>query len=74
MSKLIIENRSIEITDIEALDLVQQVMRGGRISNDGKQYCYVTTALKGRVHIATDLNKCSDRIVVYDASRGNDSE
>ena len=67
MRKIIIENRSLEVTDLQALDLVKQVMNGGRVSNDGKQYCYLTTAMNGEIHIATDLNKCSDRFIVYDA-------
>ena len=41
MGKLIIENRT-DMPDIEALWYGMEVMRDGRISNDGKQYCYAT--------------------------------
>ncbi|GAF86630.1 unnamed protein product, partial [marine sediment metagenome] len=38
MTKLIIENRT-ELSDIDILDLVKAVIKEGRISNNGKQYC-----------------------------------
>ena len=41
MNKLIIDNRT-ELTDLEAVTLVSRVIAQGRISNDGKQYCYGT--------------------------------
>ena len=41
MSKIIIENRS-GVDDIGAIELVQKVMSAGRMSNEGKQYCYYT--------------------------------
>ena len=41
MNKLIIDNRT-ELTDFEAVTLVGKVIKQGRISNDGKQYCYGT--------------------------------
>jgi len=71
MSKLIIENRS-KATDQQALDCVKKVIDMGRISNDGKQYCYASTLEivditgKNRVLVYTDLNKKSDRFVVID--------
>ena len=39
MNKLIIDNRT-ELTDLEAITLVGKVINQGRISNNGKQYCY----------------------------------
>jgi hypothetical protein len=70
MSKLIIENRSKTIDDTEALMLVIRVIDGGRISNNNKQYCYLTQFVnkktKGTLVVSTDLNKNSDRFIVSD--------
>lgn len=65
MNKLIIDNRT-GLTDLEALTLVSRVVNQGRISNDGKQYCYGTgITLDGNQYLIwTDLNKKSDRFVV----------
>jgi len=64
--KVIIDNRS-DLTMSHALDLVKKVISMGRISNNGKQYCYLTAVphYDGNIHIVTDLNKCSDRFVIY---------
>ena len=64
-NRIIIENRS-SLDDINALLAAQTVMNGGRISNDGKQYCYYSVMTIGdqRIGVATDLNKRSDRFVV----------
>lgn len=65
MNKLIIDNRT-ELTDFEAIELVGIVIKQGRISNDGKQYCYATALkIEGTEYmIFTDLNKKSDRFVI----------
>ena len=65
MNKLIIDNRT-ELTDIDAVTLVGKVINQGRISNDGKQYCYGTgiTIEDKEYMISTDLNKKSDRFVI----------
>lgn len=65
MNKLIIDNRT-ELTDLEAVTLVSRVIEQGRISNDGKQYCYGTgITIKDKEYmIWTDLNKKSDRFVI----------
>ena len=65
MNKLIIDNRT-ELTDLEAVTLVSRVIDQGRISNDGKQYCYGTgiTIEDKEYMIWTDLNKKSDRFVI----------
>ena len=56
--------------DAFALGLVQDVIRGGRISNNNKQYCYLSTfelADTGTViAVSTDLNRQSDRFVVWE--------
>ena len=56
--------------DISVLTLVQKVIKRGRISNYGKQYCYLT-ALEienKHYHIVTDLRKCSDVFTFYAVS------
>ena len=65
MNKLIIDNRT-ELTDLEAVTLISKVINQGRISNDCKQYCYVTgiTIEDKEYMIWTDLNKKSDRFVI----------
>lgn len=65
--KLIIENRSSAGYPL-VLEMVKQVMDGGRKSNKGKQYCYATrfTTLEGAFMVYTDLNKRSDRFVITD--------
>lgn len=72
MGKLIIDNRSETLTDQDACRLVMRVIDGGRISNDGKQYCYLTSFSFGltsqRHTVSTDLNKNSDRFIVLDSS------
>ena len=70
MSKIIVENRSKTLDDIDAFRLVLKVIKGGRVSNDNKQYCYLTSFNYGvacqNYMVATDLNKKSDRFIVYD--------
>ena len=68
MGKLIIDNRS-SVDDIQAMLVVSMVVERGRISNEGKQYCYATTftlSNEDRVAVYTDLNEKSDRFVVCD--------
>ena len=40
--KIIIDNRVEGLSDLMALEYVSAVVAQGKISNDGKQYCYVT--------------------------------
>jgi hypothetical protein len=65
MNKLIIDNRT-KLTDFEAITLVGKVINQGRISNNGKQYCYGTgITIEGKEYmIITDLNKKSDRFII----------
>jgi hypothetical protein len=60
--RIIIENRS-NLDDIEALRRVGLVINGGRVSNGGIQYCYLTT-FDDDIQISTDYNKSSDRFIV----------
>lgn len=65
MSKTIIDNRS-DLSDYDALEMIMYVIASGRISNNGKQYCFLTVRLyKGKGYqIASYLNKKSDRFVI----------
>jgi len=65
MGKLIIDNRT-EISDFDALCLIQKVVSEGRISNGDRQYCYLTVfhLESGEYSVSTDLNKKSDRFMI----------
>ena len=69
MSKIIIHNRS-SASDVEIVTTVALIMGNGRVSNNGKQYCYLVCVPTdtGSVHIVSDLNKHSDRFTAYDAT------
>ena len=62
MSRIIIENRS-NINDMASFEYVKAVMREGRVSNYGSQYCYFTV-FKDGVTVSSFLNKKSDRFVI----------
>jgi hypothetical protein len=66
MGRIIINNRT-ELSEEDAILLVYQVIKMGRISNDGKQYCYVSAfgGDNNRYCVATDLRKKSDSFVIY---------
>ena len=70
MGKIIIDNRS-SISDAAALNTVIRSIEAGRISNNGKQYCYVCVmeTHEGTVQVASDLNKCSDKFTIVDEIR-----
>lgn len=65
MEKIIIDNRS-DLDIHVCLNVVQSVINMGRISNDGKQYCYCSSfKYDGNDYmVSTDLNKKSDRFVI----------
>ena len=68
MSRLIIVNRTSMLSNYQCLYYVGKVIAKGRISNDNKQYCYLTAfnEVDGKIMVATDLNKKSDRFIIYD--------
>jgi hypothetical protein len=70
MSKIIIHNQS-KISDIDVLTLIIKVIDMGRISNNNKQYCYLTSfqIQNDEYHIVTDLRKCSDIFTFYKVTR-----
>jgi len=69
MEKLIIENKTnLNINDV--FTFVYSVISEGRTSNNETQYCYLTVFEKyGReFHVVTDLNKKSDKFIIYERS------
>jgi len=69
MGKMIINNRS-SLPDQEALLYISSVIEQGRISDNNKQYCYVTV-FHGDIYgedmeiaVSSRKNKRSDRFVV----------
>lgn len=63
-SKLIIENHT-SLPDSKVLAYVGAVIDMGRISSNGKQYCYCSTfGSSGQYAVYSHLNKESDRFVV----------
>ena len=67
MEKLIIENRT-DLSLIDIFTFVHGIISAGRISNNGTQYCYVTTYEKdGReFYVITNSNKRSDKFTIYE--------
>lgn len=65
-SKLILENLT-NLPMVDFLRLAQEVVSVGRISNDDKQYCYLTsfTIDDQEYHIVSDLNEKSDKLTFY---------
>lgn len=62
MGKIIIDNQSSK-TDYEAIQAVLAVMSSGRVSNNGKQYCYYSRFNNG-IGVSSDLNAKSDKFTV----------
>ena len=68
MGKLIIDNRTDRPMS-EILIYAKEVVQMGRQSNYKKQYCYLSvykTTKDTELHIASDLNKKSDRLTIYE--------
>ncbi len=74
MNKLIIDNRT-ELTDLDTIELVKVVVEGGRISNNDKQYCYLTSMnYKGKMYmVSANLNKKSERFVITNYFRNDET-
>ena len=61
MNRIIINNET-DLSDEFALEITKQVVMSGRISNGGKQYCYLSTFKKDEVNyqISSSLTKKGD--------------
>ena len=67
--KMIINNESSRLDDVSALWYVQQVIEQGRISNKGKDYCYITVFEKTEIVVNVKANKMSDTFLIYEYKR-----
>ena len=65
-TKIIIQNDS-DLSMANCLRLVEKVIEHGRASNNETQYAYLTAFSVGdkNYHIVTDLNKHSDKFIIY---------
>lgn len=65
-SKLILVNKT-ELPLQDFLTLALEVVKMGRISNNDKQFCYLTafTIDNEQYHIVSDLNDKSDKLTFY---------
>jgi len=66
MGRIIINNKS-DLSDMDAVIFTVKVMQSGRISNNGKQYCYLSSfnSNGNEYHIVTDLREKSDSFTIY---------
>lgn len=66
MSRIIINNRSKE-PDYNAILAVLDVMREGRVSDDGKCYCYLTVFPSFEIAVSAEVTKTkTDSFIVWD--------
>lgn len=69
-TKIIIHNRSKRASDVDALLAVCDVIKMGRISGDGRSYCYLTRRRKAEdekgIMISAKRNRKSDNFTIYD--------
>jgi hypothetical protein len=70
MNKIIIVNKS-DLSDYDSLAILLDTIATGRISNEGRQYCYLTLKyFRGKKYqISSDLNKRSDRFTILNDPR-----
>jgi hypothetical protein len=63
MKRIIINNQTNDLDDLQATLFVADVIDLGKISNDGKQYCYATRLKKWEKEymVYAHLNKKSHR-------------
>jgi len=65
--KLIIRNQS-DLSMAEVLTLAQGIVSEGRVSGDGKSYCYITAFVNGkarRIMCYAQRNKSSDTLTFW---------
>tara|TARA_R110002073_G_scaffold331631_1_gene516574 strand:+ start:2670 stop:2888 length:219 start_codon:yes stop_codon:yes gene_type:complete len=68
MGKLIIRNES-SLSDIQAIEIVGKVIEEGRISDNGKSYCYLSiyNLQPTKVAVSVRRNGKSDTFVLWDS-------
>lgn len=69
MNKLIIDNRT-DLSDHEVIQIIQEVIKIGRISNKNKQYCLgIVVELEGiKYAVNSYKNKNSDRFLIFETN------
>lgn len=72
MNRIIVDNHCKNISDMDALSLVAEVIKEGRVSDNGESYCSVTTwkypEWTFKVVVFARKNKKSDKFIVYEES------
>ena len=63
MNRIIINNKT-NLSDLAVIGLIQKVVKEGRISNEGKQYCYATVI--GSYVVMTDKGEDRDSFFIYE--------
>ena len=65
MSKIIIDNR-VDFTDLQAIELVKEVIEGGKIRNSEEHDCYESDLMFNGVCyvVYSNLNKNSERFII----------
>jgi DNA-binding XRE family transcriptional regulator len=74
MKKLIIDNRS-RMSMSDALTLIQDVVKRGKVSNNGKQYCYLTKFKYRRsvYTVSSTLNATSETLIIREENEMRES-
>lgn len=69
MEKLILNNES-DLDMVTFLEVARGIIEMGRISKDGKQYCYLISFIVSGVeyHIVSRRNEKSDTLALYKPS------
>lgn len=70
MKKIVIENDT-EMDDVSALYYAIKIVQGGRVSDHGKQYCYVTSFKNGVVVLARLTKGGTDVLTVTKLNKEN---
>ena len=65
MKKIIVRIQDDNITPIRALTLVSNVIKMGRLSNYGKNYCYVVKSHNNELVYANRNSDTSDTFTVW---------
>ena len=67
MSRIIVDNQS-SLSDAKAFEAIIKILKDGRVSENGKSYCYHTVfyiSQNEELHVTIRRNKISDTFMVY---------
>ena len=72
MSRIIIQDNST-VPTIDVMRAIINVMADGRVSDDGKCYCYVTVFPRSELAISAEVTKTgTDKFTAWDKKGGED--